>query len=345
MEYSKKDLARQGRLPKSLATCSPPLCQSCQFGKAHRRPVASPNKAQPIDSDDLIPGDCVSVDQIISSEPGYVDLYSGKPTTAKYHAASLYTDHASRFMFIKCHYSTGATEAIEGKRHFEQLASSHGVRIKAYRGDNGITAKREYLQHIEDNQQTITLAGVNNHSQNGIAERNIRTICDRARTMLLYAIQHWPSVVGLDLWPFALKLAVDVHNATPGPSGLSPEEIFSRQKARPDRLLDFHTFGCPVYVLDPRLQQGNKIPKWQPVRAWRATYATAHDMHKLSQLSSIYVQACVCHSTMSFLTTILRLCLPRLPVVPRRHQTGRISSHTVLLIYLRVRLTYQLPFS
>jgi hypothetical protein len=160
---------------------------------------------------------------------------------------------------------------LKVKRHFEQLASSHGVRIKAYRGDNGIMAKREYLQHIEDNQQTITLAGVNNHSQNGTAERNIRTISDRARTMLLYAIQHWPSVVGLDLWPFALKLAVDVHNATPGPSGLSPEEIFSRQKARPDRLLDFHTFGCPVYVLDPRLQQGNKIPKWQPVCAWRAT--------------------------------------------------------------------------
>lgn len=132
-------------------------------------------------------------------------------------------------------------------------------------------AKRDYLHDVELNQQTITLAGVNNHSQNGIAERSIRTMCDCARTMLLHAIELWPEVVGLDLWPFALKFAVDVHNATPGPSGLSPEEIFSRQKSRPDRLLDFHTFGCPVYVLDPRLQQGNKIPKWQP-RSRQACY-------------------------------------------------------------------------
>ncbi len=266
-----QDLARQGRLPKALATCDAPLCKSCQYGKAHRRPVAPPGKARPIDSDNLQPGDCVSVDQLESSEPGYVDIYSGKPTTARYHAASLYTDHASRFMFIKCHYSTGGAEAIEGKRRFEQLAGTYGVKIKTYHGDNGIMAKREYLQHVAENQQTISFAGVNNHSQNGIAERSIRTICDRARTMLLHAMEHWPEVVGLDLWPFALKLAVDIHNATPGQSGLSPEEIFSKQKSRPDRLMDFHTFGCPVYVLDPRLQQGNKIPKWQP-RSRQACY-------------------------------------------------------------------------
>jgi hypothetical protein len=264
-------LSRQGRLPKALANCEPPVCKSCQFGKAHRRPVASVEKAKPIDANDLNPGDCVSVDQIESSEPGYVDVHTGKPTTAKYHAASLYTDHASRFMYLKCHYSTGGQEAVAGKCLFEQLAAGHGIKIKAYRGDNGIMAKRDYLQDVEIKQQSITFAGVNNHSQNGIAERGIRTICDRARTMLLHAMMHWPEVVGLDLWPFALKFAVDVHNATPGPSGLSPEEIFSKQKSRPDRLLDFHTFGCPVYVLDPRLQQGSKIPKWQP-RSRQACY-------------------------------------------------------------------------
>jgi hypothetical protein len=264
-------LSRQGRLPKALANCEPPICKSCQYGKAHRRPVAPPGKAQPIDSNNLHPGDCVSVDQIESSEPGYVDVHTGKPTNAKYHAASLYTDHASRFMFLKCHYSTGGKEAIDGKRRFEQLATTYGVKIKAYRGDNGIMAKREYLLNVELNKPTNTLAGVNNHSQNGIAERSIRTICDRARTMLLHAMENWPEVIRLDLWPFALKFAVDVHNATPGPSGLSPEEIFSRQKSRPARLLDFHTFRCLVYVLDPRLQQGNKIPKWQP-RSRQACY-------------------------------------------------------------------------
>ena len=29
-------------------------------------------------------------------------------------------------------------------------------------------------------------------------------------------------------------------------------------------MIDLHCWGCPVYVLDPVLQQGQKLPKWQP---------------------------------------------------------------------------------
>lgn len=117
----------------------------------------------------------------------------------------------------------------------------------------------EYFQNININQQSITYCGVNEHGKNGIAERSICTICDRARTMLLHAMEHWSEAVTVEHWPFAFKMAVDIHNVTPG------------QKACPDRLLDFHTFGCPVFVLDPSLQQGNKIPKWRH-RARQAVY-------------------------------------------------------------------------
>lgn len=147
----------------------------------------------------------------------------------------------------------------------------HGVKIKAYCADNGIMAGNEYVQHANVNQQDITFCSVNAHGQNGIAEGSIHILCDHARTMLLHAMEHWPDVVGIDLWPFALRMAADIHNATPGPSGLSPEEIFTRQNGRPDRLLDFHTFGCPVFILNPSLQQGHKIPKWHP-RSRQAVY-------------------------------------------------------------------------
>jgi hypothetical protein len=271
MSFQKlQDLARQGRLPKSILGCSPPLCCSCLFGKAHRRPTPSTD-AHNIDSGDLTPDDRVSVDQIESSTPGYVDTFRGKPTKAKYTTASLYVDHASRYTFVKCHFTTNGTEAVEGKRLFEQLAHSHGISVKAYRADNGIMACQEYVQYAAIHQQTITYCGINQHEQNGIAERAIRTLCDRARTMLLHAMEKSPDAITLDLWPFALRVAADIHNATPGPSGLSPEEIFSQQKSRPDRLLDFHTFGCPVFVLHPSSQEGKKIPKWQP-RARQAVY-------------------------------------------------------------------------
>jgi hypothetical protein len=79
--------------------------------------------------------------------------------------------------------------------------------------------------------------------------------------MLLHAMRLWPDIITEDLWPFALKLAVDIHNSTPGPSGLSPDEIFSGQKSTKNRLADFHTFGCPVFVLEASLQDGHKLPK------------------------------------------------------------------------------------
>jgi hypothetical protein len=90
-------------------------------------------------------------------------------------------------------------------------------------------SKKEYLLNTENCHQNITFSGVNNHSQNGIAERNIRTVCHQARTMLLHAMTRWPEAITTELWPFVLKMAVEVHHATPGPSGLSPEEIFSRK--------------------------------------------------------------------------------------------------------------------
>ena len=42
---------------------------------------------------------------------------------------------------------------------------------------------------------------------------------------------------------------------------MSPLENFGRTYVHP-QLKTFHTFVCPVYALDSRLQTGNSIPKW-----------------------------------------------------------------------------------
>jgi hypothetical protein len=111
--------------------------------------------------------------------------------------------------------------------------------------------------------QRLTLCGVDAHHQNGIAERYIRTITERARTMLIHAMINWPDIITEDLWPFAIQLAVDLHNMTPTSSDFSPQEIFSGTKQQTDPS-NCHTFGCPIYVLEPTLRQNHKLPRWKP---------------------------------------------------------------------------------
>jgi len=245
------------------------LCHACCLGKAHKRPI-NPNST-PLRATHLRPGDCVSTDQLESNAPGRIAVLKGRPSKESYHACTFFTDHASNKVHITLHHSTGANEALHAKHHFEMLAADNNVKILEYHGDNGVYATSEFKSSCELLQQRLVHSGVGAKHQNGVAERMIGTITRRARTMLLHAMRLWPDIITEDLWPFALKLAVDIHNSTPGTSGLSPDEIFSGQKCTRNRLADFHTFGCPVFVLEASLQDGHKLPKWKP-RSRMAVY-------------------------------------------------------------------------
>jgi hypothetical protein len=48
--------------------------------------------------------------------------------------------------------------------------------------------------------------------------------------MLLHAMISWPEIIKEDLWPYAVHLTINIHNAMPGISSLTPEEIFSGSK-------------------------------------------------------------------------------------------------------------------
>jgi len=42
------------------------------------------------------------------------------------------------------------------------------------------------------------------------------------------------------------------------------DEIWSLSKSDHHNLQTIHPWGCPAYVLDPKLREGGKIPKWAP---------------------------------------------------------------------------------
>ena len=80
---------------------------------------------------------------------------------------------------------------------------------------------------------------------------------------MIHTKQRWPEAMEFNLWPFAIKYVNDVANMAPSKSdpGASPLERFSQVPVRP-QARGYHTFGSPVYVLDSKLQQGQRVGKW-----------------------------------------------------------------------------------
>jgi hypothetical protein len=257
-------MARQGLLPKFLADCRVPLCTSCMYGKATRRRWRNKGFNNSAETSKVItqPGECVSIDQLESTTPGLIGQLRGTPTKARYQVATIFVDHATRFGYVHLQKSTSAEDTIQAKVAFEQQAANSGVKILHYHADNGIFADNKFRKAVADAGQTLTFCGVNAHFQNGVAERRIRELQNHARTMLIHASNRWPSAITTNLWPYALRMANDILNDTPNlVTSKIPTNHFTRSNIAVNPK-HYHTFGCPMYMLDTDLQSGKRINKW-----------------------------------------------------------------------------------
>ncbi len=129
--------------------------------------------------------------------------------------------------------------------------------------------------------QQQPFSGVGAKHQNGRAEQSIQTIMSIACTFLIHVSLHWDEQGSdaVELWPFAVCHAVWLYNHLPnGVTGLSPMEIVTGTRSDLRDLLRTHLWGCPVYVLDPKLQDGKKIPKWN-CRARQGQFLGFSDKH------------------------------------------------------------------
>jgi hypothetical protein len=257
-------LAKQGVLPRHLSHCPIPICSSCMYGKMTRRPwrTKGHDNADETKTKPLRPGECVSVDQLESTTPGLIAQLKGIPTTQRYRAATVFVDHATRFSYVHLQKSTNAEETIQAKQSFETIAANCGIKILHYHADNGRFADNKFRAAITQSNQTISFCGVNAHFQNGIAERKIRDLQEHSRTMLIHATKRWPKAITANLWPYALRVANAALNETPSLiTGKIPLNDFTKSNIATN-MKHWHTFGCPVYILDNDLQSGKKIDKW-----------------------------------------------------------------------------------
>ena len=97
---------------------------------------------------------------------------------------------------------------------------------------------------------------------NRIAKAAIKQLTEKSRTMLIHVKNRWPEVIQPWLWPFALKqVEFNLNNLRLGKSGKLGAKTFSDMHNKIN-IRHYHTFCCPVYVLNARLQGASFIPKW-----------------------------------------------------------------------------------
>ena len=81
-------------------------------------------------------GQCVSVDQMISMQVGFIAQLKGSLAKKRYRAATVFADHYSRLKYIHLMTKLTSEETMEAKQAFEHFAKQHGLCILHYHCSN-----------------------------------------------------------------------------------------------------------------------------------------------------------------------------------------------------------------
>ena len=83
------------------------------------------------------PGQIVSVDQMISTQVGFIPQLKGGLTKQQYTAATVFMDHYSCLQYIYLMTCLTSQETVDAKQAFEHFAEQHGMQILHYHCNNG----------------------------------------------------------------------------------------------------------------------------------------------------------------------------------------------------------------
>ena len=148
--------------------------------------------------------------------------------------------------FRKIYFLRHKSEVFGKFKDFENFVHTQTVNnIKVLRSDNGCEyTSEEFHKHTDDRGILHQFSSPYIHEQNGKAEREIRTIVESARTMLI------SSGVNLELWPEAINSACYLLNRVVMKQGeiMTPfEKWFSRKPG----IKHLRVFGTAAYLNIP----------------------------------------------------------------------------------------------
>ncbi len=142
---------------------------------------------------------------------------------------------------------------------FNQVKTYTGQDLKYFRSDD--TEEYQGLQPTFKEKGILwEKSALYAEDQDGVSERSIRTVLERARTMLIHA--GLPS----SLWPEAIAEACYITNRLPikALNGKTPYEAWYKKKPN---LANLCVYGCNAYVVDYHAKSKGKIAP----RSWIGT--------------------------------------------------------------------------
>jgi hypothetical protein len=150
---------------------------SCIFGMAHHKPWCSKGSKGSIRKEsDNAPGKCISMDQMVSAQPGLIPQMAGFLTKLHIWGATVFVDHFSDYIYVALMQDLGLDETLLAKSSFEQHANEVGVSVNTYHANNGCFADAGFQKAIKEANQSITFCAVGAHHQNGIVEQCIKEL-------------------------------------------------------------------------------------------------------------------------------------------------------------------------
>ena len=222
-------------------TTTTSFCQPCALGKAHRQPSRRPMTR--------------------AKKPGYrltADLAGGGNT--------LTTDRGNRYFIIIVDDFTRykwfrpmakKSQALkEVKAFITAFRNNHNVTVSKFRSDGGgeFVAMKAYFEE-EGIQWEVSVP--DNQAQNGVSERSVRTVVEKARTMLI------ASGLPPRLWAEAINCAVYISNRLPTSALKNSTPYEALEKEKPE-LGHIRVFGSDAYVYDEKAKSKGKMAP----RAW-----------------------------------------------------------------------------
>ena len=113
-----------------------------------------------------------------------------------------------------------------------------------------------FTDNYKEEGQTQCFSGVVAQHQNAEAERAIQTVVYMTRSFMIHAALNWgeDSSDDLSLWSLALDHASWLYNKIPQQrTGMTPQDVAISCKSDHKDLTRTHVWGCPCYVLEPKL--------------------------------------------------------------------------------------------